>query len=220
MDDRLGDRGYVAKLEDNLLVESLRDDTRREFNEADGDELREKMRALHSSSALVVNVFEYWRDSERDRKPLAGALGLSTDIESICFERKMPSGLRGNPPNLDVMFALSDGRCLAVESKYLEPYGSHRGGFAASYRGEWERNGFTSCEQSAEDLRSGHPRYSWLSAEQLLRHILGLANQPKGCQWGLLYLWYALPALSALSTRLRWRSSRPWRRATAFGSNP
>src|SRR4051812_48580589 len=56
----------------------LSDETFREFLAADGNEFgtgegRPKIAALHSSSALAVNVFDYWR--HRDKSPLAVALG-------------------------------------------------------------------------------------------------------------------------------------------------
>src|ERR1051326_8103677 len=70
--------GYVLDLADNLYLRRLQDETTREFRDADGSELESvrgrpaKMKALCSSSALAVNVFDYWRDKPAD--PLSQAL--------------------------------------------------------------------------------------------------------------------------------------------------
>jgi hypothetical protein len=55
-----GERAYCPDLRQNLFV-PLSAETRAEFETGDGDELPNKMRAVHSSSAAGVNIFEYWR---------------------------------------------------------------------------------------------------------------------------------------------------------------
>ena len=74
--------GYTSTFEQNLFA-SPSEETRLEFSKGDGGELgtpgkRGKMQALHSSSALGCNVFEYWR--KRDAQPLANALQLNSKI--------------------------------------------------------------------------------------------------------------------------------------------
>lgn len=75
------ERYYVKKLDDNLF-QPLSDASRQCFNVADGNELNgggrlPKMQAIHSSSALVVNLFQYWQG--KDLGPLLYACGLSDD---------------------------------------------------------------------------------------------------------------------------------------------
>lgn len=188
-------RGYTYTLDDNLFV-PLCAESLREFETGDGAELQSKMRALHSSSALACNVFEFWR--HRDAEPLASALGLPFGIERVSFEQKMRTGLPGNPPNLDVVLTLSGGPRFAIESKFLEPYGGrHHSGFKSKYfesrDGEWARYGFRNCQNLAEALQSGEVDFRWLHAEQLLKHLLGLARQP--FEWDLMYLWYSPPGV-------------------------
>src|SRR5688572_10042444 len=65
-----------------------------------GKSRRAKMSALHSSSALVANVFDYW--CERDATPLLAALDVGEAENPFRFEAQFPTGLEGNPPNLDV----------------------------------------------------------------------------------------------------------------------
>jgi len=190
--------GYTRALDDNLFV-PLSDAARQEFAAGDGGELggpgkRGKMQALHSSSALACNAFDCWRD--RDTASLAAALGLRSPIAGIEFERKFPTGLAGNPPNLDVVLTLEDGSICAIESKFLEPYGGrHAGGFKPKYfesrPGLWETLGYPACQDLAARIDSGEVACRWLHAEQLLKHLLGVAR--RGGAWELLYLWYRVP---------------------------
>jgi len=152
------------------------------------------MQALHSSSALACNVFDYWRG--RDTGPLAAALGINAPICSIRFEQKFPTGLRGRAPNLDVVAQPASGPVLAIESKFLEPYsGRSKSGFKGKYFESksvrihlWSAVGLRACQEHAEAIEAGTQKYLWLHAEQLLKHILGLSRT--GAPWSLLYLWY------------------------------
>lgn len=187
--------GYALALDDNLAV-PLSKDTRAEFAAGDGREMGEdgtrgKMQALHSSSALACNVFEYWRHG--DKRPLAEALGVGAGISSVEFEHKFATRLRGNAPNLDVVLGLSDDSIVAIESKFLEPYSSpHASGFKPKYfedpAGEWSRRGLAGCQGVAEQIQAGNVAFRWLNAEQLLKHALGLANSKT--QWMLWYVWF------------------------------
>lgn len=194
--------GYTIELDDNLFL-PLSAGARSELGGGDGGELgspgeRGKMQALHSSSALACNVFAYWRG--RDASVLAAALGLPAGIVGIQFECKFPTGLPGNPPNLDLVLALADASIVAIESKFLEPYGGpHARGFKPKYfesdSGSWARFGYSNCQGLASRLNAGAVAFRWLHAEQLLKHILGLAAS--GLSWELLYLWYEAPGLVA-----------------------
>lgn len=190
--------GYTFKLSDNLFV-PLSAVSHSEFGGGDGGELgalgkRGKIQALHSSSALACNVFEYWRG--RNTLVLTKALGLTAGAVNIEFERKFPTGLPGNAPNLDVVLTSTDGSATAIESKFLEPYGSrHAAGFRDKYfetdPGPWAQSGFSNCQKLAFRLQSNETAFRWLHAEQLLKHVLGLSKS--GLRWKLLYLWYEAP---------------------------
>jgi hypothetical protein len=92
-------RGYLSDVNANLRA-SLSKRTECEFMNGSGSELVDtptrpaKMRALHSSSALAVNVFDYWRD--RDMGPPGVAFAFSDRITSLAFEAQFPTGLPGN----------------------------------------------------------------------------------------------------------------------------
>jgi hypothetical protein len=196
--------GYTLTLRDNLY-QALSRCAEAEFRSGDGAELgkpgeRGKMQALHSSSALACNVFDYWRG--RDTAALAQALDVSAPICSIGFERKYPIGLRGKPPNLDVVLQPASGPTLAIESKFLEPYTGQgqKSGFKGKYfeseSGLWNDLGYPSCQKLAKSLFEGDYSSTWLHGEQLLKHILGLSRT--GRDWVLLYLWYEIPGETIL----------------------
>jgi len=79
--------GYTAQPGENLPWLTAK--TEQEFRAGDGYEFGRngkpgKITALHSSSALAVNVFDYWR--ERDPAPVAETLGLAYPHIQIGFE--------------------------------------------------------------------------------------------------------------------------------------
>lgn len=191
-------RGYLPGVEANLY-RPLSVSARLNFTHGSGSELVDtptrpaKMRALHSSSALAVNVFDEWQG--RDAAALVVTLGLDGTLASLRFEAQYPTGCGGTPPNLDVALMFADGRVVAIESKFSEwltPKTHGRSPFSASYFpggvGRWERRGLPQCQALAEALASGERRYAFLDAAQLLKHALGLATNHAPGTYRLLYL--------------------------------
>jgi len=186
--------GYTISVHENLFQE-LSACSRREFEAGDGTELgglgkRGKMQALHSSSALACNVFDFWRG--RDKAELARALDLSSTICGIHFERKSPTGVGPRSPNLDVVLECVDG-LVAVESKFCEPYSTcHGHALSEKYfggsTGRWTAVGLSRCQKLAESLRRGEYLGEHLDLQQLAKHVLGLGCS--GSNWLLLYLWF------------------------------
>ncbi len=195
----------VVVLENNLY-QPLTPETRAQYESGDGDELgkdgkRGKMFALRSSSALVCNVFDYWRG--RALTPVLKALQIPEEANEIALEQKFNTGLGGNPPNLDVVFRRKDasGHVAAIESKFAEPYDDRQHkGFAASYfekRGLWDD--LRTCRDLA-NLINGGEQFTCLDAAQLLKHILGLRRNQKQHGFTLLYLWYDVRDSDAAET--------------------
>jgi len=96
--------GYTLSLNNNLFL-PLSARTKAEFESGKGDELgsegkRGKMQALHSSSALVINVFEYWRN--HNVNSIAKACGAPEGMTKMRFEQIYPTPLGGIPPHLDI----------------------------------------------------------------------------------------------------------------------
>jgi len=180
-------RGYLATVEANLR-HPLSAVARAAFDNGSGSELRDgpsrpaKMKALHSSSALAVNVFDYW--SERNTAPLMAALGLPESAGSPMFEAQFPTGLPGNPPNLDLAIELQSGAVVGFESKFTEwltPKDSKREHFKPKYfaspEGLWALRALPACQTLVAQIHAGAEVFRYLDAPQLLKHALGLATQ-------------------------------------------
>jgi hypothetical protein len=190
-------RGYCEACNANLF-EPLTACSLRDIVNGDGSELgngsgKGKIQALHSSTALVCNVFDYWRG--RNLEVLRAALGLSTRLCALAFEQKFQTGLGGKAPNLDVVLYGRDGTLLAIESKFTEPFKKSKNKcflkpkyFPAS-RELWKDAGLSGCQAVAESLRDDRLRFETLDAAQLLKHMLGLGLS--GSPWCLMCLWYA-----------------------------
>ena len=191
-------RGFVARLDDNLrLPPAAR--TLAELDRPGSSELKPgrtqppRIYALHSSAALVVNVFEHW--CGRDLAPLLRALGLPGVGRRLTFERPFGTGLPGDPPYIDVALELASGNVVAIESKFTEwltPRPPRQGGFKPKYfcaaARHWAECALPRCQSLAEDLQARKERFKHLHAAQLLKHALGLARQQRAVS--LYYLYY------------------------------
>lgn len=184
-------QGYFVNLEDNLL-QPLSAIALNGFGKGSGSELigtdsrPAKIKALHSSAALAVNFFDYW--TVADTTPLAAAIQSDTiegpvEICKIKFERQYPTGLGGNPPNLDVAIQLESGFTIAIESKFTEwmsPKAAKKEVFRPAYfangHGVWRSRGLPCCQDLAEAMAAGKEVFRWLDVSQLLKHALGLAT--------------------------------------------
>ena len=199
--------GYLPAVSDNLRqplsLSALADFTVRgaaEFHDAEfqnGSRHVARMRAVHSSTALAVNVFDHWNTV--DPAPLAEALDLSASISRIVFEPHLPTGLAGNPANPDILIELESGTLVAIECKFSEwlvpkrQRGQvfHDGYFPPGW-GAWREAGLPDCQALADDLQSGREYFRYLDARQLLKHALGLkATQAEN--FALVYLHFDWP---------------------------
>ena len=189
-------KGYVRDAETNLR-RPLSACALKGFNRGVGSELAGHMKALHSSSALVANLFDYW--TSRDKTVLLSALEIDAcNSESLEFEAQFPTGLDGTPPHLDVAITLSSGAVIGVESKFTEHMGRSTKGkskFERSYfphgRGLWDDVGLPECQSLAEELHDRRHRFEFLDPWQLLKHTLGLAKHND--EFSLYYLYFDYP---------------------------
>jgi len=182
-------KGYVGSLALNLF-HPMSPDTKAEFSLGSGGELRAsrrasqpKMHALHSSSVLACNVFDYWR--AKGVGPIGGVLKVEPLIDRLTFEAQFPTGLPGKPPNLDVALWLRSSAVWGIESKFTEPFGAPKRGpafkdkYFPSGRPVWSDRSLTRCGDLAVALQNGARAFRYLDAAQLLKHALGLqANHP------------------------------------------
>lgn len=202
---------YFKDIDDNIY-KKLKAYNKEKYQNAKGHELLSaekeketnsysKMKSIISSSALVVNLFQYWQDNKKDILSLLKALlpNYNYDTPSsttITFEEELQiKGINGATPNLDVIIELED-EIIAIESKFAEPYRSHTyKNLSTKYLTNnklWE--GLTKTQELAKKLEN---KYTHLDAAQLIKHILGLKTDDKisnkNKKITLLYLWYNVP---------------------------
>jgi len=201
-----GGRGFPAfttRLEDNLF-QPLLPAVRAAFEAGNGDELGSsgspgKMQAVHSSSALAVNVFQYWA-AVSDVPVIAAACRFcrrgSRVSCSMRFEEKYPIGDRfRRHPNVDVVLhntPTAKIQRFAIECKFSEAYGGRKhAGLKEKYldlSGVWDD--LPNLRRLAESISPTDDRYKHLHPAQLIKHILGLRRHCGHAGFRLLYLWY------------------------------
>ena len=198
-----GRPAYAPELDQNLF-QPLLAEVKESFESGDGGELGSpgspgKMQAVHSSSALGVNVFQYWK-SISEVPGVASACGLcrrgSQVSYDIRFEEKYPiKDNFGHHPNIDVVIynnSKANIRRFAIECKFSEAYGTHKhGGLKPKYL-EYEDiwKGLPNLRDLAERISPDDHEFKHLHVAQLLKHILGLKRHFGQNGFRLLYLWY------------------------------
>ncbi len=214
-----GDRGvknYTQTLDDNLF-EPLTDAARSSFSRGSGNEIvstpehTAKMQAIHSSSALGVNVFGYWQRLGQYAE-IASACGLCASGDCPCtgitFEAQHPiPGVERIPPHLDMQFENGKGhpqRVFAIESKFSEPYSPRgHGGLNPTYLGIkplWQS--LPELHRLAQDIEGEDHVFSYLHAAQLIKHILGLSAAYGQQGFKLLNLWYRVEGEASVKHQL------------------
>lgn len=187
-----------------LLAQNLRQKmsvgAQKDFERGNGTELRDRgirpprMHALRSSAALSVNVFDYWRS--HDPAPLQEALGLHDKITRISFEENFPTGLKGNPPNIDVLLKLEGSHYVAIESKFTAWLSPRERTVDEKYfppgEGLWTLQKLPVCQSLATGSVDVAP-FKYLDAPQLLKHALGLARKTSNFELHYIYFDWKCP---------------------------
>jgi len=193
-----GDKIYTSELRANLFQE-ISESTKTEFSHGDGNEFGNgfepgKMQALHSSSVLGVNVFEYWKANQR-YSIIAKALRIpSVNINRIQFEEKFVILNDGQKcPNIDVNVHYKNEYLVGIECKFTEPFQSINSnyGFKAKYLTDYKYwNEFPELRKLAESICPDDNSSRYLNCAQLIKHILGMyaAKQSKD-KFRLLYIY-------------------------------
>ena len=198
------DRGrklYTTDLDSNLF-EPLSESTRNDFLGGDGGELSgypAKMQALHSSSALGVNIFQHW-ESIQDVSAIAQYCGFCNKTTAISreisFEVKYSIDDRFQyGPNIDVVIKNESSvryKVFAVECKFTEAYGGRgHSGMKEKYLelSEIWKN-FPRLKELAKEISPNDSRFEFLHAAQLIKHVLSLSGAYGKNGFRLLYLWY------------------------------
>lgn len=198
-----GRPAYTTNLDYNLF-QPLLPDVRESFTGGDGGELGSsgfpgKMQAVHSSSALGINIFQYWKAISAV-PVIASACGLcghgsqvSCDIQ---FEEKYPiKDSFGFHPNIDVVIhndPTARIQRFAIECKFSEAYGGYKHGGLKSKYLECDEiwSNLPNLRTFAERISPDDHDFIHLHPAQLIKHILGLKRQFGRDGFRLLYLWY------------------------------
>lgn len=207
-----GDKTYLQNLNDNLLA-PLTQESVIAYEAGDGGETKDtkerlaKMKATHSSSAIVVNLFQYWQG--KDISPLLSALNLGRmpredySIENLALKLPadgvIPKGSNNalikfeqqyricddtktfpRPANIDVV--IEKPLChIAIESKLTEPYRGKHNGLRKAYIENaplWDN--LPNLYELAKSVSPDNNMFRYLDVAQLIKHILGLtANYPR-----------------------------------------
>ncbi len=196
-----GRLAYTNRLTDNLF-EPLHPTARKCFKDGDGGELMgypSKMQAIHSSSALGVNIFQYWLKVNQVPQ-IAAACGFcnknNKSSNNILFETKYKISEKfAISPNIDVTIENSPEskfKVFAVECKFSEAYASRRhSGLKQKYlnlKNIWKD--IPNLHKFAKKISPVDKRFNHLHPAQLVKHILGLKENFGKNKFRLLYLWY------------------------------
>ena len=186
----ISDAGYVDCIDDNLLPGVSRAQFETDLRKGDGNELESKFLATYSSSALAVNCFAPFKIEKRAREL---ALAEISVFDTVTFEKKCPTGLRGGtPPNLDLVCVGQTG-VVGVESKcteYLRAKVS-RHPFSPAYSAQiHDERRAGPWFASMKAMVAGHAEFLHLDAPQLIKHAFGLARCFKGTPTTLAYLFW------------------------------
>lgn len=196
-----GRKAYTQKL-DNNLFEPLMPEVKSDLKKADGGELSGnpcKMQAVHSSSALGVNIFQYWKKINQVPAIAAACRFCNTgniSSQDVNFEVKFPISEKFlRSPNIDVVINNSPEsrfKVFAIECKFSEAYYSRRhSGVSPKYIGlnkVW--NNMPNLSKLAKEISPNDNRSTHLHPAQLIKHILGLKEKFGKDKFRLLYLWY------------------------------
>jgi len=165
-DTKVDTKGYIDTSKHNFLRPEWMELIIKDYEKGGGKELELKFRAVHSSAALVANNFARFK-----KEPLQLSILGQSGFHYLKFEKQLPTGLRGTPPNLDVFLENKD-FCVAIESKFLETLSLKKPHFSTSY----SKERLAHCEpqwwgfvESAPDTPE-----AYLDTAQLVKHYLGL----------------------------------------------
>ncbi len=201
-----GRLAYTKTLNENLF-EALLPQTKAEIENGDGGELKKssslsaKMCAVHSSSAIGVNILQYWNNKNKAVSDVAYALGLcrksNQSAQKIHFEQKLQISDKFRfSPNIDALIK-NNGHdnidVFGIECKFSEAYSSRKHpGLKEKYFTEiseqWKN--IPNLFQLAKSISPIDNTFIHLHPAQLIKHILGLKRAYNKSGFRLLYLWY------------------------------
>lgn len=192
-------RYYTYNIEDNLY-QPLERDILDSYTSGAGKELDKKMRALHSSSALTVNLFQYWlKNPHFITKIIDKSFFKDNENIIVKFENKLHvKGVKGTPPHIDVTFENPDNnKIMAIEVKFTEllvkskPFNNSR--FLSQQYNNLLKNYLPNINKFLKEINEKKFDFYFIDYLQLIKHILGLLSKTSKEKFILIYLYFALP---------------------------
>jgi hypothetical protein len=183
---------YVTDVAMNLGPGIDFETVRGDFRSGSGGEIGgglegpDKLCAVHSSAALVLNTFGPFRSSPQ----VLQLLGYS-GFRCVSFEEQLPTALKGVPPTLGFC-AYGSEAIVAVEGKFTEVLATRSASFSDSYLQTVSDLADSRWTGMYRSLCANPRRFRFLDAAQLVKHYLGirrsLADEPEP-KWLLYVFW-------------------------------
>jgi hypothetical protein len=143
-------------------------------NLTDGDLLRlfdpTKLRHPESASAMALNSFLPW--CQRPDELRLGGLGPFRELRYVA---RCPTGVRGTPPQLDLLAADSD-RLVAVAARGPDYLGRTGSRLAPAYADVTLQASMSGWQALLDSLREEPGRFRHLDAVALLKNAIGLSR--------------------------------------------
>jgi hypothetical protein len=175
--------GYLSDFKDNLVPTVSPPDFENDLRKGSGKELENKFLALHSSSALCVNFFGFFKN-HLDKFPFFG----ETNFVKAEFEKQLRTGLGGTPPNLD-FYLENDNYVIGIESKFLEPLTPKQPEFSASYSESYLNKLDNGLSKIVNYYLKNNSK-AHLDTAQLIKHSIGLLNNRGDKKAKLIYVYW------------------------------
>lgn len=189
---------YTYHLKDNLF-QPLEQNVFEDYNKGAGKELDKKMRALHSSSALAVNLFQYWL---KNPYFIASILNRSffdkNEYLIIKFENKLHvKGVKGTAPHIDVTIENpEENKIMAIEVKFTELLNKPKSLKTSPLSQQYNKllnNFLPNVNEFLKEINEKKLDFYFFDYLQFIKHILGLLSKTSKEKFLLIYLYFELP---------------------------
>ena len=177
------DKGYLNHFKDNIISTIIEDDFKTDLENGDGNELYGKFQALHSSSALGVNFFGFFKRNP-DKFSIFGEKDF---LKNAQFEKKLHTGI-SRPPNLD-FYLENENYIIGFESKFLETLTRKSPDISSTYSDKLLLPIDKGLVKIVNNYRENNKK-SYLDTAQLIKHSIGLVNNKGRKKAKLIYIYW------------------------------
>lgn len=176
-------KGYLNHFTDNLISTIKLDDFKTDLENGNGNELYGKFQALHSSSALGVNFFGFFK---RNIEKFT-VFGEKDFKQNAQFEKKLSTGM-SRPPNLD-FYLENEKYIIGFESKFLETLSQKKPEISTAYSDELLSIVDEGFIRIVSHFRINNKK-SYLDTAQLIKHSIGLVKNKGNKKAKLIYIYW------------------------------